>query len=204
MHESQLRARAQSSARLLLVPALITLALTQLRLTGDLLGISGFAPFQIGWLVPIFGAYFAWQLAKRAADSAPESAKLLKSSLLPLALFAAGLVLLRPTSGGMAAVSLVGIILIRRAWPSLGSLLLGYALAARLPVVVTMLGATLNGWHTVYDVSPYNVLAGLLPQLTVWIGFTVIVGNLAGSLALAVRGWMRDEANPCGDSAATR
>jgi len=40
-------------ARFLLVPALITLALTQLRLTGDLLGISGFGPYEIAWLVPI-------------------------------------------------------------------------------------------------------------------------------------------------------
>lgn len=203
MHEKHEHGRALSTVRLLLVPALITLALTQLRLTGDLLRIAGFGPYEIAWLVPVFGAYFAVCLAK-SEESAPAPARLLKSSLLPLALFGAGLMLLRPTSGGMAVVSLVTIVLIRRAWPRLGTLLLGYALAARLPVIITMLGATLNGWETVYDVSPYSVLAGLLPQLTVWIGFTVVVGSLAGGLALAVRGWLRDEANPFGGSATTR
>ncbi|GMR23518.1 MAG: hypothetical protein BMS9Abin37_1957 [Acidobacteriota bacterium] len=203
MHEKHAGARALSTARLLLVPALITLALTQLRLTGDLLRISGFEPYEIAWLVPIFGAYFAVFLVK-SEETAPAPGRLLKSSLLPMALFGAGLLLFHPTSGGMATLSFVAIVLVRRAWPRLGTLLLGYALAARLPVIVTMLGATLNGWETVYDVSPYNVMAGLLPQLTVWIGFTVVVGVLAGAIALALRGWLRDEANPFGGSAATR
>jgi len=203
MHETRSGARALSTARLLLVPALITLALTQLRLTGDLLRISRLGPYGIAWLVPIFGAYFAICLAK-SEETAPVPARLLKSSILPLALFGAGLLLFHPTSGGMAVVSLIAIVLIRRTWPRLGTLLLGYALAARLPVIITMLGATLNGWETVYAVSPYRVMAGLLPQLTVWIGFTVVVGSLAGSIALAVRGWMRDEASPFGDSAPTR
>lgn len=203
MHEKHAGARVLSTARLLLVPALITLALTQLRLTGDLLRIPGFGTYEIAWLVPIFGAYFAVCLA-RSDETAPAPTRLLKNSLLPMALFGAGLLLLHPTSGGMAVVSLIAIVLIRRAWPRLGTLLLGYALAARLPIVITMLGATLNGWETVYAVSPYSVLAGLLPQLTVWIGFTVVVGSLAGGLAIALRGWMRDEANPFGDSAPTR
>ena len=202
MHEKHSGARALSTARLLLVPALITLALTQLRLTGDLLRISGFGPYEIAWLVPIFGAYFAICLAK-SEETAPVPARLLKSSILPLALFGAGLLLFHPTSGGMAVVSLIAIVLIRSAWPRLGNLLLGYALAALLPVIITMLGATLNGWETIYDVSPYSVLAGLLPQLTVWIGFTVVVGSLAGGLAMALGGWMRDEKNPFGGSAAT-
>jgi len=203
MREKHEPARALSTARLLLVPALITLALTQLRLTRDLLRISGSEPYEIAWLVPIFGAYFAWCLAD-SGETAPAPGRLFKSSLLPMALFGAGLCLFHPTSGGMAAVSLVAIVLIRRAWPHLGTLLLGYALAARLPVIITMLGATLNGWETVYDVSPYSVLAGLLPQLTVWLGFTVVVGSLTGSLTLAVRGWIRDEANPLGGSTTTR
>ncbi len=203
MYETHGQARSLSTARLLLVPALITLALTQLRLTGDLLSISGFGPYEIAWLVPIFGAYFALHLAK-AGETAPAPGSLFKSSLLPMALFGAGLLLFHPTSGGMAAVSLVAIILLRRAWPRLGTLLLGYALAARLPVIITMLGATLNGRETVYDVSPYSVLAGLLPQFTVWIGFTVVVGSLAGALALALRGWMRDDADPFGGSPVTR
>lgn len=189
--------------RLLLVPALITLAVTQLRLTGDLLGISGFESYGIGWLIPIFGAYFALQLAKMGANS-PSPASLFKRSLAPIALFGTGLVLFHPTSGGMAAVSVVAIILVWRTWSRLGALLLGYALAARLPVVFTMLSATLGGWDTVYDVSPYSVLAGLLPQLTIWIGFTVVVGSLTAALTLGLRGWIRDERNPFDSSEATR
>lgn len=196
------RKRALSTARLLLVPALVTLAVTQLRLTGDLLGISGFEPYEIGWLVPIFGAYFALYLAK-AGSPAPSPGSLLKSSLLPLALFGSGLLLFHPTSGGMAAVSVVAIVLIYRAWPRLGTLLFAYALAARLPVILTSLWATLGGWKTVFDVPPYNILGGVLPQLTVWIGFTVVVGCLTGGVALAVRGWMWDEKNPFGGSTAT-
>lgn len=189
--------------RLLLVPALITLALTQLRLTGDLLGISGFERFEIGWLAPVFGAYFAVCLV-RAGATVPTPSVLLKRSLLPLALFGTGLVLFHPTSGGMAFVSVACIMLVWRAWPRLGVVLVGYAVAARLPVIVTMLGATLGQWQTIFDVSPYNVVGGLLPQATVWIGFTVVIGSLAGSLALALRGWIRDEANRFGGSAEAR
>lgn len=178
--------RRQSIPRLVLVPALVTLALTQLRLTGDLLGWSEMGlPFEIAWLVPLFGAYFALHL-RRADESAPSAARVLRGTLLPLALFIAGLILLRPTSGGMGLLSLVAVILVRRNWPRLGNALLTYAFAARLPVIVTMLAATIGRWDTVFDVSPYNPLAGTLPQLTVWFAFTVVAGSVAASVALAL------------------
>ena len=59
---------------LVFVPALITLAVTILRLVGELMGWSaalfsreaggGFSLIGIVWLVPIFGIYFAYRLAK--------------------------------------------------------------------------------------------------------------------------------------------
>ncbi len=195
--------RRQSIPRLVLVPALVTLALTQLRLTGDLLGWSEMGlPFEIAWLVPLFGAYFALQLQK-VDGSAPSAARVLRGTLLPLALFIAGLILLRRTSGGMGLLSLIAVILVRRTWPRFGNTLLTYAFAARLPVIVTMLAATLGGWDTVFDVSPYNMLAGTLPQLTVWFAFTVVAGSVAASVALAVHERCRaDERKPFPGSAA--
>ena len=174
--------RRQSIPRLVLVPALVTLALTQLRLTGDLLGWSEMGlPFEIAWLVPLFGAYFALHLQK-VDDSTPSAARVLRGTLLPLVLFITGLILLRPTSGGMGLLSLIAIVLVQRNWSRLGNALLTYAFAARLPVIITMLAATLGRWDTVFDVSPYNALAGTLPQLTVWLAFTVVAGSVGASV----------------------
>src|SRR2546422_11077975 len=63
-----------STTSLILTPALITLAVTVLRLIGELQHWSprffsreaGGAGAVVGivWLVPIFGVYFAWNLAK--------------------------------------------------------------------------------------------------------------------------------------------
>ncbi len=68
-----------SPGKLILVPAVITLAITLLRLVGELQGWSpglfsraaggGGALVGISWLVPIFGAWFGWKLAK--AGGAP-------------------------------------------------------------------------------------------------------------------------------------
>jgi hypothetical protein len=58
---------------LIFVPALITLAITRLRLTGELMkgspvffnkSAGGGALIGISWLVPIFGFYFVYQLMR--------------------------------------------------------------------------------------------------------------------------------------------
>jgi hypothetical protein len=59
-----------------------------------------------------------------------------------------------------------------------------------------MLVAILGNWGTHYDVAPPNfpamaplskwLLIGLLPQMTIWIWFTVVVGSLFGILAGAM------------------
>src|SRR5260221_14670877 len=66
--------------RLILVPALVTLAVTVMRVAGELMNASptffsravggGAAVVGIIWLVPVFGIYFARRLA-REASSAP-------------------------------------------------------------------------------------------------------------------------------------
>src|SRR6187402_1894350 len=73
---------ASRIGKLILVPAVITLAITLLRLVGELQGWSPalfnrgdkpFSPSFVGifWLVPVFGAWFGWKLAR--AGSGPGS-----------------------------------------------------------------------------------------------------------------------------------
>ena len=93
--------------------------------------------------------------------------------------------------------SIVGLVVGLRAWPALGRTLLAYAFAARVPVVLVMLAAILGNWGTHYDVPPspeFPAMAplakwfaiGVLPQMTIWIWFTVAVGSLVGIVAGAI------------------
>jgi hypothetical protein len=96
----------------------------------------------------------------------------------------------------LVAGSFVAVPIAMRAWPALARTLLAYAFAARIPVVLVMLVAILQSWGTHYDVAPPDFptmepLAkwfwiGVVPQLTVWIAFTVIVGMLMGGIAALV------------------
>lgn len=203
--------------RLILVPALITLAVTGLRLVGELMrwdprffsreaGGAG-AIVGIVWLVPVFGVYFARKL--RAAGEVPAGAgKALGFPFLGLLLFvgvvmAAGALKLpfRAVIGMMAVVSLIAAALAYRGWPGLGRVLLAYGLAARIPVAIVMLIAMMANWGTHYELGPPSmeemslvpkwVLIGLLPQLTIWIAFTVVVGMIFGGVAALVGGRAR-------------
>ena len=79
-------------------------------------------------------------------------------------------------------------------WPRLGSLLFAYALAARVPVVLVMGLAIRWSWGTHYDALAARLSAhdsprsrwwwtGVVPQMTIWVAATVIVGALSGALA---------------------
>jgi hypothetical protein len=94
-------------------------------------------------------------------------------------------------------VSIVAIVVALRGWPALGRVLVAYGLAARVPVAIVMLVAIYGNWGTHYDAPPsadFPAMApllkwfwiGLLPQLSVWIAFTVVVGLLFGILAVAL------------------
>jgi hypothetical protein len=201
--------------KLIVVPAVITLAVTLLRLLGELMRWSttlfnpapggGGAIVGIAWLVPVFGVYFALKLA--AAGERPSGAgpaigyPLLGFALLPAAGFAATKLGAPPNSLPLFAVfvviSILGALVAFRGWPALGRTLLAYGLAARIPVAIVMLLAMLGNWGTHYDAPPPGfpdmgplskwLLIGALPQLTIWIWFTMAVGALFGGIALAVR-----------------
>jgi hypothetical protein len=212
-------ASAQSSeapvARLVLMPAVITLAVTLLRLAGELLhgprwlfspaAGGGFALVGIAWLAPVFGIYFALRLAR--AGRAPKSATIawqcaalgilfvlvvaLGAGRIPIAnpYLKAALLLWLPVAAG-AALQLF-------AWPELGRTLLAYALTARAPVALLMLFALMGNWGTHYDAIPEGfpesgllfkyVWLGFLPQMVFWVGFTILTGSLFGSIAHAWR-----------------
>jgi hypothetical protein len=204
-----------SPGRLVLVPAAITLAVTLLRLVGELQGWSprffsrepggGGALVGISWLVPVFGAWFGWKIAQGGAAPA-RFGRALGLTLLGLVLVpalgfaarAAGLPEMSFVTFGLFVLgAIVGLVLGLRAWPALGRTLLAYAFAARVPVALVMLVAILGNWGTHYDVPPSPdfpamapitkwLLIGLLPQMTIWIWFTVVIGSLFGLGAAAL------------------
>jgi hypothetical protein len=205
-----------SPGKLILVPAVITFGVTLLRLVGELQGWApalfnreaggGGALVGISWLVPIFGGWFGWKLAK--AGEGPGKVgralgiALLAFALLPAIGFAASKAGAKPQSlvtfGLYVVVSIVALGIGLRAWPALGKVLLQYALAARVPVILVMLVAMLGNWGTHYDVAPPDFPAmstlakwftiGVVPQLSIWIWYTVVVGMIFGIVAAAVAG----------------
>jgi hypothetical protein len=204
--------------KLILVPSLITLAVTLLRLTGELLHWSpalfnpaaggGGALVGIAWLVPVFGIYFGLKLAKAGLAGATGPA--IGYALLGLLIMPAGgftaIKLGLPqqslrTLGVFVVLSIVGAAIAYRGWPALGRVLLAYGLAARIPVALVMLAAIFGNWGTHYDVAPPTLsamsplakwlLIGLMPQMTIWLWFTIAAGALFGGIAAAVTGGAR-------------
>jgi hypothetical protein len=207
-------ATAVRHGRLILIPAVITLAVTLLRLTGELLEWSsalfnrdaggGGAIVGIVWLVPIFGTYFALTLA-RAGERPGKMLRALGLVLLALVLMpvvgfvvtAAGVDPLGLAVLVIFAVAAVGAVLLTfSAWPALTRVLVVYGLAARIPVAIIMLLAILGSWGTHYDAPPEGFpemaplalwfWVGLIPQMLIWIAFTVVVGALFGLAAVAI------------------
>lgn len=195
--------------RLVLLPAIVTLAVTLARLVGELrhgparyfspLPGGGLALVGITWLVPLVGLYFGWQLG-RVGLRPPSAAQgvgrpvaaLVAGSLAALLV---GRLLHTSWTANFtvwAAVSLVVTAVAYAGWPDLGRPLLAYALAARIPVAALMLAAIHRGWGTHYDAPPPGFPAmaplrrwlwtGLLPQTTIWVAFTVSVGVIFGVL----------------------
>jgi len=202
-----------SIPQLILIPSVITLAITILRLVGELNhwptalfspeAGGGGAIVGITWLVPIFGIYFAMKLA--AAGQGPASAgKAIAYAILGFAVsFAGGYVGFAPKFQfpGKIAVGLVliaaGGIIPFFAWPALWKVLSAYGYAARIPVVILMYFAIRGNWGTHYDVVPPDFPAdtafwpkyiqiAFVPQMLGWIVFTIIIGSLFGSIAVAV------------------
>jgi hypothetical protein len=208
--------RQTSVTSLITIPALITLGITILRLVGELehwpkpwfsaAAGGGGAIVGISWLPIMFGPYFALKLA--AAGEGPSSAgKAIGFAFLGLALLVVGGVTSEKSFGHHQIIALLGLLMMLVAafipgmgWRTLGNTLLAYAFAARIPVLIVMLVAMLGnggqGWGTHYDVAPPRfppmslapkfIYLAVLPQMTLWIGWTVVFGSIFGAIVAAV------------------
>jgi hypothetical protein len=198
-------------ARLVVAPAVLALAVTILRLVGELNDWSrvlfrrdaGGLGALVGviWLAPFVGVHFALRLVRQGHGPTQPRRAIVHALLGVAAFLAFGLVALRlwppylvQVAAGAAVAALV-VALQLRGWPSLGRLLLLYALASRGPVALVMLFAILGSWGTHYDAFPPGFpiedplerwfWGGLVVQMTVWVGNTVLLGAVAGSIAAA-------------------
>jgi hypothetical protein len=200
--------------RLALWPAIITLAVTLLRLTGELLQWSpryfnrepggGGALVGIVWLIFLCGVYFALRLARAGelpARLGPAAGWAALALAFNTAVFAAALWLLPGNPVAQLAVFTVGswlaIPIARRGWPVIWRVLLAYGLLARLPVLAIMFLAIFGSWDTHYakprpdfpPMGPWGLFfwTALLPQMSIWIYMTVVLGMLTGVATLALR-----------------
>ena len=199
--------------KLILVPSLITLGVTILRVVGELQNWSplffgkgaggGGAIVGIAWLPIFFGIYFALKVA--GAGAGPTSlGRTFAFWGVGLALLVAGgyLGFVAFQSGsavtGIAALALmIGAVAAQFwGWPSLAKVLLAYAYAARIPVLAVMFLAFKGSWGTHYDALPPDFVSkgfasdfwnlAFIPQMFIWIAFTVLVGTLFGAVTAAI------------------
>ena len=165
--------------RLILVPALIALAVTMIRLLGELGQGPSFlfsreaggpgALIGIVWLIPLFGIYFAVKLVR--GNQAPQSAgRVIGMAVLSLVVAMAGIALVVLLTGdpnvsvsrsgvilqqlGFTIVCLMAILILRKPWPALFQTMLGYGIVSRLPVVVVMFVTITGNWGTHYELGP--------------------------------------------------
>lgn len=204
-----------SVTRLVLVPGIITLAVTILRVVGELQNWpsilfsrsagGGGAIVGISWLAFVFAVYFAVRL-QRSGQGIQSGGKAIGLAVLALAIFVAGafvpflgmggaMVLRLSILGAAGAIlSVAAIIVMRQAWPAYWNVMLAYALVARIPVIVVYFLAFQGNWNTHYDALPPGVtvegprfiLLGLLPQLFLWVPFTMIFCGLFGVISAAI------------------
>jgi hypothetical protein len=204
-----------SITKLILIPSVITLAITLLRLVGELQNWApaifnkapggGGSVLGISWLPLILGIYFAWKLLR--ADEAPTSAgRVILFAFLGIILMGAGGFVafgstgpsldapLRLIAGQLILIAAIAVQF--PAWRKLFKVLLAYAFAARVPVAIIMFFAIKGNWGTHYDVAApgfpemswFNkyLLIGFLPQMVIWIAFTVVIGALTAGITAAI------------------
>ena len=159
--------------------------------------------FGITWLAIPFGAYVALKLA-RAGEGPRRPWRALAWPATGVVLVLVGLRLARrvplsfpPILIVIWLVMAVGAALAWVGWPALGRTLLAYGLASRLPVALVMMFAMRGNWGTHYDYVgvpfalqlafwPRYFWLAFFPQLVFWVGFTILMGTLAGSLAVVL------------------
>ena len=200
-------------ASLILVPSIITLVITLLRITGELRHWSptlfnrsaggGGALVGITWLALVFGVYFALRLASDGNRPASVG-RSIGMAVLGLVVMACGGFVAAAPQVNIPGKLVIGLLLFAAAtalqfmtWPALSKVLLAYGYAARIPVIILTFFAIRGNWGTHYDALPPGfpqtsfwtryVQTALVPQLIFWIAFTVVVGTLFGSIATAIR-----------------
>jgi hypothetical protein len=209
-------AGSKSAWNLIAIPALITLAVTILRLVGELqhwpkpwfsnAAGGGGALIGISWLPIIFGPWFAVKLV-RAGEGPSSAGKSIGFAFLSVAVLFGSMFWFESMIRHIGPLIIIPLLLMLGAafipgigWRALGSTLLAYAFAARIPVLVVMYlamrGNDGQGWGTHYDaIAPMfaqlsfarkYVYEALIPQMTLWIGWTVALGALLGSVAGAI------------------
>lgn len=160
--------------RLIAIPTVITLAVTILRVVGELkhwptpwfstMPGGGGAVVGISWLPIIFGPYFALKLAGDG-EGAASIGKAIGFAFGSLLVLAAGAFLFGTTLNHTNFLTAIGLALMLGSafvpglgWPSLGKTLVAYAFAARVPVLIVMYFAITGnggaGWGTHYDGVP--------------------------------------------------
>jgi hypothetical protein len=202
-----------SMLRLIFIPSVITLGITLLRLVGELQhwptalfsreAGGGLAIIGIWWLPLLFGVYFAFKLYE-AGQGPEDRGRAIRLSIVGLVLFVAGGFIAAAPQINFPGRRIVGTVLLLLAiglqyagWPQLFKILLAYAFAARIPVLIIMYLAMRGDWGTHYDaVQPeYAGLAfwpkflqfAFLAQMFLWIPFTIITGMVTGSIAAAIK-----------------
>ena len=203
-----------SIARLILIPAVICLGVTILRLVGELQNWSEFwfnrspggggSPIGVSWLTLIFAVYFAIKLAK-AGETPRSYLRVILSAVGGIViLVGAALIAGQPPilTGKFVALFLLTVLAIAvqyPAWPKLFKTLLAFGYAVRIPVAILMFFAIRGQWGTHYDVLPSPdfpdtgfwstyMQIGFLPQMILWIAYTVVLGSLLGGIAAAIAG----------------
>ncbi len=200
--------------RLILIPSIITLAVTLLRLVGELRhwpkilfnadAGGGGSIVGISWLAFIFAIYFAIRIHNehRPIES---TGRAFGYTFLALAIFIAGEFVFvfalqsknRPLILASCLICLVALLAMRRGWRAYWDVMVAYALAARIPVVIVMFFAIRGDWGTHYDVSPpfqsmftswftKFLKIGAMPQLFSWIPFTVVFCGLFGVITAVI------------------
>lgn len=202
-----------SIGRWVVWPAVITIVVALVRLAGELNEWSplffsrkvggGGALVGIVWLVPLFGIYFAWKLI--SAGHGGRAGRTLGMGAIGLIVMLAGGFLLDTVVTNDAVsivvfgvVAIIAIVVTRAGWPDLFALLLSYGFAVRIPMVAIYFLAFWLGWNTHYTAVPPDfpltgwfsdwLVLGVVPQLTFWVAFTVVIGSIFGGFTLLVRG----------------
>jgi len=200
--------------RLILIPSVITLAVTLLRLAGELQHWSpslfnrdaGGPGSLIGitWLAPVFGIYFALKLSGAGIGPVRAGRAIIHGLLGIVVIVSVSILAYFLRIGYYMQLVTFCLVFATAAgiqypvWPGLFKTLLAYGYAARIPVVVVMFFAMRGNWGTHYDAVPPESPAAMfllwpkyfwlafLPQMIAWVGFTIWAGSLFGSIATAI------------------